>query len=102
MKNFFHTRQLGGLGRGGTGIVAGHQHMHVATHLGCGGERLVGCILEGLVIVFGNEKHGHDQIAPASLSLETSSATDLTLTPARRFGGSSVFSTFSRGFTSAP
>ena len=102
MKNFFHACQLGSLHSGSACIVASNQHMHVAAHLRRGSERLVGCILEGLIIVFGNEKHGHDQIAPASLSLETSSPTDLTLTPARRFGGSSVFTTLSRGFTSAP
>jgi hypothetical protein len=44
-----------------------------------------------------------DYSTPASfLSLSTSSATSLTLTPALRPPGSSVFSTFSRGFTSAP
>jgi hypothetical protein len=78
---------------GGTGgIVAGDQHMNVAAHLGSGGQRLVGCILQRGIVVFGDEEDRH-QSAPASLSLATSSAGVFTLMPARRFGGSSVFST---------
>ena len=46
MQNFFDAGQLGRLCGGSRGIVASHQHMHVATHLGCGGQRLMGRVLE--------------------------------------------------------
>jgi isochorismate synthase len=85
----------------GGGIVAGHQHMHLASHLGRGGQRLVGCVLDGGIVVFCNEEDRH-QSAPASLSLATSSAGEPTLMPARRFGGSSVLTSLRRGVMSTP
>ena len=44
----------------------------------------------------------HQSTPASSLSLPTSSATEPTLTPALRLGGSVVFSTFRRGVTSTP
>src|SRR5688572_3857273 len=66
-----------------------------------GGQSLVGGILERLVVVFGEQQRCH-QIAPASLSLPTSSATDPTFTPAWRPPGSLVFTIWSRGLMSTP
>ena len=51
--------------------------------------------------VFGDEEDSH-QIAPASLSLATSSAGEPTLMPAWRFGGSSVLMTLRRAVVSTP
>ena len=86
----------------GARALARHQHMHgLAERLG-GGERLVGGVLERLVVVLGDEKRRH-QMTPASfLSLSTSSATVFTLAPALRPGGSVVFITSMRGATSTP
>ena len=94
--------ELRGRFRDGARALARDQHMHrLAQRLG-GGERLVGRVLERLVVVLGDQKRRH-QITPASfLSLSTSSATVFTLTPALRPGGSVVFSTSSRGATSTP
>ena len=65
-----------------------------------GGQRLVGRVLERLVVVLGEQQRGH-QISPISfLSLSTSSPTVFTLTPALRPAGSAVLSTSSRGATS--
>ena len=81
---------------------AGDEDVHVAAERLGGGQRLVGRVLERLVVVLGEEE-GRHQIAPASfLSLSTSSATVLTLTPALRCGGSAVLTISSRGLTSTP
>jgi len=62
-----------------------------------------GRALEGGVVVFGNDKHGHDQITFASFfSLATRVATSGTLMPAPRLGGSSTFKVARRGATSTP
>src|SRR6266540_3557813 len=48
----------GGFGNRAT-VFAGNQHMHVLPErLGCG-QRLLGRILERLVVVFGEEERGH-------------------------------------------
>ena len=82
--------------RGGIGdraaAFAGDQHMHVAAERLGGGQRLVGRILERLVVVLGNQKNSHPS-TPASFSLPTSSATEPTLAPALRPPGSTVFTT---------
>ena len=48
-------------GRVGDALRAGarDQHMHVAAHLLCGGERLVGRVLERLVVVLGEQERCH-------------------------------------------
>src|SRR5262245_30354560 len=75
--------------------------MNLATKRDRCGERLVGRILEALVIVLGDQQRRHRM--PASFfSLATSSATEATLTPALRPGGSTVLITSKRGATSTP
>src|SRR5262249_29152147 len=84
-------------------ILPGDQHVNVTANCLGGGQRLVGRILEGFVVVLGDEKRGHFQSTPASsLSLLTNSAADPTFTPDLRPGGSAVLSTCSRGLTSTP
>ena len=82
--------------------LARHQHMHVGAERFGGGERLVGGILERLVVVLGDEECCHDRTPASFLSLSTSSATVLTLTPDFRPAGSLVLSTSSRGVMSTP
>src|SRR5450631_3696892 len=77
--------------------VAGDQHMHRRRERFGGGQRLVGRVLEHLVVVLGNEEGGHDNTPASFLSLSTSSATDFTFTPDLRPAGSVVLSTSSRG-----
>src|SRR6201996_8656859 len=77
--------------------------MHIAAQLGSGSQRLGGDVLQGFVVVFSNQQCRHLQRTPASFfSLDTSSATSLTLTPPLRPGGSDVFTTSRRGVTSTP
>src|SRR5688572_22857028 len=75
--------------------------MDVAADRFRGRQGFVGGVLERLVVVLGEEKRCH-QIAPASLSLPTSSATEPTFTPATRPPGSLVFTTCNRGLMSTP
>ena len=83
-------------------IMPGDQDVHLGAKRLGGGQRLVGRVLERRIVVLGEKKCRH-QIAPASfLSLSTSSATDFTLTPALRTGGSAVLTTSSRGAMSTP
>jgi hypothetical protein len=54
-----HAGDLRGGLRGGAGVVAGHQHMHVAA-AGLGrGDGVEGGALDGGVVVFGNDECGH-------------------------------------------
>src|SRR6185437_16739551 len=104
-EHFLHARELGcGLGRLlGALAAAGNQHMHVGAELFRSRQRLVGDVLQGFVVVFGNQQRRHVQRTPASFfSLDTSSPTSLTLTPPLRPGGSVVFNTSRRGATSTP
>src|SRR5262249_56778085 len=97
-----HAGELGGGFRDAAAALARDQHMHVATQRLGGGQRLVGRVLERLVVVLGEKERGH-QINPISfLSLSTSSPTDFTLTPALRPGGSVVLRISIRGATSTP
>ncbi len=90
------------LGNGGT-IGAGYQNLHLTANFGRSGQGIESGSLEMLVVVFGNNEDGHDQITLASfLSLLTSSATSATLTPALRLGGSETFRVVRRGVTSTP
>ena len=103
MEHLLHALERGRLGRRGLRVLAGHQHMHVRAELACGGQRLAGGVLQGLIVVLGDEEDGHRQITPASFfSLSTSSAIDFTRWPACRCGGSVVLSTLRRGATSTP
>ena len=83
-------------------VMTGDEDVHVGADRLGGGQRLAGRVFQRFVVVFGEKKCRH-QIAPASfLSLSTSSATVLTLTPALRTGGSVVLTTSSRGLMSTP
>src|SRR5207302_424019 len=92
-------------GLAGFGSVgASHQHVDIAALAGnpCS-HGVEGRRLERGVVVFGNNKYGHDQITFASFfSLSTSVATSGTLMPAPRFAGSTTFRVFRRGLTSTP
>ena len=55
----------------------------------------------GLVIL-GKQQRRHHSTPASFLSLPTRSATEATLTPSLRPGGSEVFTISSRGFTSTP
>src|SRR5437879_2046529 len=87
--------ELGGRVGHSLRVFAGDEDVHVAAERLCGGQRLVGGILERLVVVFGEQQRGHP-ITPASLSLPTSSAGEATLTPDLRPAGSTVLTTSSR------
>ena len=89
-------RSLGAL------AATGDQHVNLGTQLGGRGQRLVGGVLEGLVVVFGNQQRGHQRTPASVLSFEISSATSLTLTPPLRPGGSMVLSTSRCGVRSTP
>jgi len=53
------TGDLGGGLCGSAGIVAGHQHVHVATASGCSRHGVQGCALDGCVVVFSNNEYRH-------------------------------------------
>ena len=101
VQHLAHAVDLGGGLRGAAGIRARDQHVDIAAHRLGGGDDLVGGVLHGRVVVFGDNENGH-QITPASLSLPTSSAAVFTLTPAWRLPGSAVFTTLRRGAISTP
>ena len=103
LKHLGDARDGGGRLGGFAGLAAGHQYVHVRTHLGRGGDGVGNIGADGLAVVRSDNEDGHDQITPASLrSLSTSSATVFTLMPALRLGGSSTLSVLSRGATSTP
>ena len=84
-------------------VVADDQNVDRLPDLEGGGEGARGQIAQGAARDLGQKKGRHDQITPASsCSLATSSATDLTFTPALRPPGSDVLRTLSRGATSTP
>ena len=101
--HFGHACELSGRRRGGADVLAGDQHIDRTAELERGGERARGRVVQLAAGDLGQKKGRHRQITPASsCSLATSSATDLTLTPALRPAGSAVFSTLRRGETSTP
>ena len=98
-----HPRDLGGGLCGGGGVVARHQHMHITPALQSRGDGVERGGLEARVVVFGNNKYGHDQITFATFfNLSTKLATSATLMPAPRWAGSVTFTVMSRGVTSTP
>src|SRR5271170_690150 len=101
--HFRHALELSGHRGGGGDVLAGDKHVDRTSELERGGERARGRVVQLSACDFGQKKGRHRQITPASSwSLPTSSATDLTLTPALRPAGSEVFSTLRRGETSTP
>src|SRR5690606_15651543 len=84
----------------GSGPLAGDKQVHRAQF--CSRAHGGQCrVLEGAVLVFGPNQRGH-ATTPNVFSLETSSSTESTFTPACRTGGSATFSTFRRGVMSTP
>ena len=84
-----------------TGIMAGDQKIDGAAEKrrrdGVAGRRL-----QGVAVMFGEDKSGHFQITFASFfSLSTRAATFATLTPAARFGGASTRKVVRRGAMSS-
>ena len=76
-------------GRGGTGVKACDQHVHLAAELQSRRHGVQRGALDVIVVVFGYHQCGHGQITFDSfLSLATSVATSGTLMPALRLGGS--------------
>ena len=94
--------ELGGSFRSTLGALARDQHVDIGAE-GCGRrQRLVGRVLDPGIVVFGNQQRGHQSTPASVLSLLTSSATSLTLTPALRPAGSVVLRTSRRGVRSTP
>src|SRR6202011_4594893 len=96
-----------GDGRRGLGdraaVLSGHQNVDVfAGDLPRGGYGVEGRRLERVVVVLGDDESGHQITRASVLSLSTSSATEPTLRPPSRFGGSSTLSTVRRGVASTP
>ena len=102
-QHFRHTLKFGGRLRGSADIGARDENVDRALELDGRGQRTRGRIVQFAAGDFRQKKSRHCQITPtSSCSLATSSATDFTLTPDLRPGGSTVFSTLSRGETSTP
>ena len=101
--DFGHTGDLCGSRSGGTGIAAGHQHVHITTGLRRSGHGVQGRALDGGVVVFSDYECGHGQITFATFfSLSTSVATSGTLIPALRLAGSATLRVLMRGATFTP
>ena len=60
--DFCHASDLGGSRSGGTGVVAGHQHMHVAAALGGCGDGVQGRRFDAAVVVFSNDERTHGNV----------------------------------------
>src|SRR5215471_9259934 len=84
-------------------VFAGDQNVDLlAGDLLGGGNGVKGRGLERAVVVLGDDEGSHQITRASVLSLSTSSATEPTLWPPWRFGGSSTLSTTRRGVTSTP
>src|ERR1700679_1293804 len=101
-QHFRHASKFGGRLRGSADIFARNEDIDGLPKFDRCGQRARGRIVQFAARNFRQKKSRHCQITPASRRLATSSATDLTLTPDLRPGGSTVFSTLSRGETSTP
>src|SRR5579885_939236 len=101
-EHFLHAVEFCSRVGHGFAVFPGNKHVHVtAKRLGCR-ERFGGRILQRSVVMLGEKKRRHESTPASSLSLPTSSATEPTLTPDLRPGGSLVFTTCKRGLTSTP
>ena len=103
MDHFGHTGDLRGGSSGGARIAAGNQYVYITTRLGGSSHGVQGGTLDGCVVVFGDNKSGHDQITFATFfSLSTRVATSGTLIPALRLAGSATLRVLMRGATFTP
>ena len=82
--------------------LAGDEHGDVAADRLCSGHGLGGGVVQGRVVVLGEDQDGHHSTPASVFSFAISSSTEPTFTPALRVTGSAVFTTFSRGVTSTP
>src|SRR6266446_108945 len=84
-------------------VLAGHQDVDVfpGDFLG-GGNGVEGRRLQRRIVVLRDDQRSHQITRASVLSLSTSSATEPTLRPPSRFGGSSTLSTTRRGVISMP
>ena len=97
-----HPGDLGsGFGDAGA-IVAGDQDVDVAADLGGCRHGVQGRGLDLRIVVLGDDEVAHQMTFASFRSLSTSSATDSTLTPPARLGGSVTFKVTRRGPTSTP
>ena len=96
-----HPGQLGRCGRGLADVQADDQRMDLA-ELGGRGHRAARRLLDLAVLVVEQDERGHQITFASVLSFATSSATEPTLTPACRFGGSLTLMVLSRGAGSTP
>ena len=94
--------KLCGRGRRACAIAAGDQHVNLGTERQGGRQRLGGRVFQAGIVMLGDQKGRHHSIPASFFSLPTSSATEPTLPPALRAGGSAVLSTSSRGAVSTP
>ena len=60
MQHLGHTSDLRGGRSGCAGVVASHQHVHVATTLQCSSNGVQGCALDGCVVVFSDYEGSHE------------------------------------------
>src|SRR6516225_4753568 len=89
--------------RHGAAILAGDQNIDfLASDLLSSGSGIEGRGPERAVVVLGDDEGSHQITRASVLSLSTNSATEPTLCPPCRFGGSSTLSTTRRGVTSTP
>src|SRR5215212_981115 len=58
---------------------AGDQDMHRCAQRLCGGQRLAGCIVQGMIVMLGQQQRCHDSTPASFLSLPTRSSTEVTL-----------------------
>src|SRR5579864_1091327 len=84
-------------------FMTGYQQMNLAADLRRGSDGAERRAMERRIVVFSNNKNGHDQITLASLrSLSINVAMSGTIIPLLRAGGSVTSSTVRRGATSTP
>jgi hypothetical protein len=100
-KHLVHAVDGRGLVRRRLGRGPGAQHRHRTQRLGRR-DRLGGGVHRQFAAIHFTEKKNCHQTAPASLSFDTSSSTEPTISPALRASGSVVFTISSRGVTSTP
>ena len=95
------TVSLSGIGSGAC-IMPSNKNSDWRTKSNRGTQRARCCVLDRLIVMISKKKRRHQNPPASVLSLETSSATEATLMPAFRPGGSMVETTFKRGVISMP
>src|SRR5512145_626809 len=102
VEDLLYSGDLGGGFRSLPRIMAGDEDMDLRAELLRRCDGVEGRLLEGLVVVLGEDQDSH-QITFASLrNFSTSAFTSATFTPALRLEGSTTFNVDRRGETSTP